>query len=85
MGSQVVEALWALNTCLGKIQAELVASQEAASESTRLLHWSVIYNLRQIKMTMAVRRDQSQEEGELEVNGSGEAEESGEQVEEWTE
>ena len=31
VGFQVVEALWALNACLGEIQAELVAGQEAAS------------------------------------------------------
>ena len=34
VGSRIVEALWALNTCLGEIQAEMVAGQEAASEST---------------------------------------------------
>ena len=85
VGSRVVEALWALNTCLGEIQAELVAGWEAASESARLLRQSVTYNLRQIEMTMAVRRDWSREEGELEVEGSGEAEESGEQAEEWAE
>ena len=82
VGSRVVEALWALNACLGKIQAELVAGQEAASESAWLLHRSMIYNLRWIKMTMAVWRDWSQEEGEPEVEGSGEAEASGEQAEE---
>ena len=36
--SRVIEALWALNTCLGKIQAKLVTGWEAASESTWLLH-----------------------------------------------
>ena len=36
-------------------------------------------------MTLAVWRDWSREEGELEVEGSGEAEESGGQVEEWVE
>ena len=85
MGSQVVEALWALNACLGEIQAELVAGQEAASESAQLLHRSVIYNLHRIKMTLVVRRDRSWEEGEPEVEGLGEAEESGERAEEWTE
>ena len=35
-------------------------------------------------MTLAVWRDQSWEEGEPEVKGSGEAEESGERAEEWT-
>ena len=84
VGSQVVEALWALNAHLGEIQAELVAGQEAASESARLLRCSVIFNLRQIEM-MLVWRDQSWEEGEPEVKGSGEAEESGEQAEEGTE
>ena len=85
VGSQVIEALWALNTCLGKIQAELVASQEATSESAWLLHWWMIYNLQQIEMTLVVWGDQSQEEGEPEVGGSGEAEESEGQVEEWVE
>ena len=45
VGSQVVEALWALNAHLGKIQAELVAGWEAALESTWLLCQLVIYNL----------------------------------------
>ena len=82
VGSQVVEALWALNARLGEIQAELVAGREATSESTWLLHHSIVYNLHQIKMTLAVWRDQSQEEGEPEVEGLGEAEELGEQAEE---
>ena len=82
VGSQVIEALWALNTCLGEIQAELVASQEATSESAWLLHWSMIYNLWQIEMTLVVRGDQSQEEGEPEVGRSGEADELEGQVEE---
>ena len=43
------------------------------------------YNLRRIEMTLAVQRDQSQEEGEPEVEGLWEAEESGEWVEEWAE
>ena len=85
VGSQVVEALWALNACLGEIQAELVTSQEAMSESTWLLRQSMVYNLCQIEMTLAVWRDQSQEEGEPEVEGSGEAEELGGQVEEQAE
>ena len=34
VGSRVVEALWALNACLGEIQAEMVAGWEATSEST---------------------------------------------------
>ena len=50
-----------------------------------MLHQSVIYNLHRIKMTLAVRRDWRREEGEPEVEGSGEAEESGEWVEERTE
>ena len=33
VGSRVVEALWALNTRLGEIQAEMVAGWEAALES----------------------------------------------------
>ena len=82
VGSQVIEALWALNACLGEIQAELVAGQEAASESMWLLCRSVIYNLHWIEMMLVVWRDWSREEGELEVEGSGEAEESGEQVKE---
>ena len=45
----------------------------------------MVYNLRWIEMMLAVWRDQSQEEGELEVEGLGEAEESGEWVEEWME
>ena len=85
VGSQVVEALCALNARLGLIQAELVASWEAVLESAWLLHWSVIYNLHWIEMTMVVWRDWSREEGEPEVNGLGEAEELGEQVEEWME
>ena len=78
MGSHVVEALWALNAFLREIQAEMVASREAALESMQLLHRSMTYNLRQIEMTLAVWRDWSREEGEPEVKGSGEAEESGE-------
>ena len=85
VGSRVVEALWALNTHLGEIQAELVAGREAVSESARLLHWFMIYNLHWIEMTLVVRRDRSQEEGELEVEGLGEAEELGGQAEEWAE
>ena len=85
VGSQVVEALWALNTHLGEIQAELVAGWEATSESAWLLCQSVIYNLCQIKMTLAVWRDWSREEGEPEVEGLGEAEELGEWAEERTE
>ena len=85
VGSQVIEALWALNACPGEIQAELVASQEAMSESVRLLHHSIIYNLHQIEMTLAVRRDRSWEEREPEVEGLEEAEELGEQAEEQTE
>ena len=34
VGSQVIEALWALNTRLGEIQAEMVTGREATSEST---------------------------------------------------
>ena len=34
VGSRIVEALWALNAHLGEIHAELVAGQEAVSEST---------------------------------------------------
>ena len=45
----------------------------------------MIYNLCRIEMTLVVQRDQSQEEGELEVKGSGEAEELGGQAEEWEE
>ena len=85
VGSQVVEALRALNARLGKIQAELVTGWVAMSESMQLLHWLVIYNLRQIEMSLAVQRDRSQDEGEPEVWGSGEAEESEGQVEEWAE
>ena len=85
VGSQVAEALWALNTCLGEMQAELVASREAVLEGMQLLCQSVVYNLCQIEMMLVVRRDQSWEEGELEVEGSGEAEELGERVEERTE
>ena len=59
--------------------------RDATSESARLLCQSIIYNLHQIEMTLAVQRDQSRDEGELEVKGLGEAEESGEWVEEWTE
>ena len=51
-------------------------------ESAWLLHRSMIYNLRQIKMSLVVQRDWSRDEGELEVEGSGEAEELGGQVEE---
>ena len=82
VGSHVVEALWALNTRLGEIQAEMVAGRDAASESMQLLRRSMVYNLRWIKMMLAVWRGQSQEEGEPEVEGSGEAEESGEWAEE---
>ena len=85
VGSRVIEALWALNACLGKIQAELVTGQEAVSESTWLLHHSVIFNLHWIEMTLVVWRDWNWKEGEPEVEGSGEAEESGEQAEERTE
>ena len=85
VGSRVIEALWALNAHLGEIQAEMVASQEAVSESARLLHRSMVYNLRQIEMMLAVRRDWSQEEGEPEVEGSGEAEGLGGQAEEQAE
>ena len=85
VGSRVIEALWALNTRLGNIQAKLVAGQEAVLESARLLRRSIIYNLHWIEMTLVVWRDWSREEGEPEVEGSGEAEESGEQAEEWTE
>ena len=85
MGSQVIEALWALNAQLGEIQAKLVASREAMLESTWLLYQLVIYNLCQIEMTLVVWRDQSWEEGELEVEGLGEAEESEGQVEEQVE
>ena len=85
VGSQVVEALWALHTRLGEVQAKLVASRDATSESVWLLHRSMIYNLHRIEMMLVVWRDQSREEGEPEVKGSGEAEESGEWVEERTE
>ena len=34
VGSRIVEALWALNTCLGEIQAEMVTGREAMLEST---------------------------------------------------
>ena len=43
------------------------------------------YNLRRIEMMLVVQRDWSWEEGEPEVEGSGEAEESGERAEERTE
>ena len=85
VGSRVVEALWAFNARLGEIQAELVTGQEATSESAWLLRCSMIFNLHWIEMTLVVWRDWSREEGELEVKGLGEAEESGEQVEERTE
>ena len=45
----------------------------------------MIYNLHQIKMSLAVQRDWSQEDGDLEVKGLGEAEESGGQVAEQVE
>ena len=48
VGSQVIEALWALNAHLGEIQAELVAGWEAMSESTQLLCCSMIFNLHRI-------------------------------------
>ena len=60
----------------------MVAGREAVSESMRLLHCSMVYNLCQIEMTLAVRRDRSREEGEPEVEGLGEAEELGERAEE---
>ena len=60
----------------------MVAGWEAASESVRLLHRSMTYNLHWIEMMLVVRRDRSREEGELEVKGSGEAEELGEWAEE---
>ena len=82
VGSQVVEALWALNAQLGEIQAKLVTGWEAASERAWLLHRSMTFNLHQIKMMLAVQRDRSREEGEPEVEGSGEAEGSGRQAEE---
>ena len=59
LGSQIIEALWALNTCLGAIESELVTSWEAMSESAWLLHWSLIYNMHQIEMTLAVWWEQS--------------------------
>ena len=82
VGTQVIEALWALNARLDEVQAELVASWEAALESMQLLCQSVTFNLRRIEMMLAVRRDWSWEEGEPEVRGSGEAEELEGQVEE---
>ena len=85
VGSRIVEALWALNTHLGNIKAELDTSWEAMLESMRPLHQSVVYNLHWIEMTLVVQRDQSRDEGELEVGGSGEAEESEGRAEEWTE
>ena len=45
----------------------------------------MIYNLHQVEMSLVVQRDQSQEEGEPEVEGSGEAEELGGQAEEQAE
>ena len=72
VGSHIIEALWALNARLGEIQAEMVASREAMSESVRLLHHSMTYNLCRIEMMLAVWRDWSWEEGEPEVKGSGE-------------
>ena len=45
LGSQVVEALWALNTHLGAIEGELVTSWETTVESMQLLCHSLIYNL----------------------------------------
>ena len=51
-------------------------------ESVWLLHQSMIYYLHQIKMALAVWRDWGQDEGELEVGGSGEAEELEGQAEE---
>ena len=70
---------------MGEIQAELVASQEAMLESAWLLHHLMVYNLWSIEMSLAIRRVRSWEEGELEVKGSGEAEESGGQAEEQAE
>ena len=70
---------WALNACLGSIQAKLIAGREAMSESAWLLGCSMVFNLCWIEMTLAVQRDWSQEEGEPEVEGSGEW------VEEWME
>ena len=77
VGSQVIEALWALNAHLGEIQAELVTGRKAAPESAQLLCRSMVYNLQCVEMSLAIRRDWSREEGELEVEGLGEAEESG--------
>ena len=48
----------------------------------RLLRRSMIFNLHRIEMMLVVWRDRSQEEGEPEVEGSREAEESGEWAEE---
>ena len=55
------------------------------SESARLLRHSMVFNLQWIEMSLVVQRDWSWEEGEPEVEGLGEAEESGEWVEERTE
>ena len=57
VGSQVVEALWALNTCVGDIQAKLVASREVTSESVQLLCCLLIYNMHQIELTSVVWRE----------------------------
>ena len=67
---------------MGEIHTELVTSREAMLESAWLLHRLMVYNLRSIEMSLAIWRDRSWEEGELEVKGSGEAEESGGQAEE---
>ena len=79
LGTQIIEALGAIGALLSIIEGEMAACWEAMAEELRLLHCLLVHNLCQIEMTLECQG--GQEEGELEVGGSGEAEES----EEWAE
>ena len=83
VGAKIARAIWQLNDHLTSIVDELAVSQEATVVELRLLHQMLTRNLWPVNLALGSRR--GQEEGESEVEGSGEVERSEEWVEEQVE
>ena len=81
LGAEVARAIWQLGDRLTSVAEELAASREAIAEESRLLRRVLVCNLRQIEMAFEGWGGRD-EENNLGVEGSGEAEDLGEWVEE---
>ena len=81
LGAKVARVIWQLSECLSSVTEELVVSQEAMVEESRLLCHVLVRNLRWIEMAFEGWGSQ-EEEGESEVEGAEVVEESERQSEE---